>query len=243
MDSEHKILFVDDASMFRELGSLFLARSGRVIIACDGIEALEIMRRERPDILVSDLNMPGMDGAELCRQVKADPELRETPVILVTSGTSASERASAVHAGADDVIAKPIDRISFIRAVNRFLRSPHFRGLARVPMETSVRISAAGSNAVGNARNLSRGGLFVEAVCAAPIESELELQFRLPGAPEPINSTARVVWRSESVDAGPTSMGLQFLALDRRCVRSIEEFIYENDNRANEREGSASARA
>jgi len=243
VDSEHKILFVDDASMFRELGALFLARSGRVITACDGIEALEIMRREHPDILVSDLSMPAMDGAELCRQVKADPDLRDTPVILVTSGTSARQRASAVYAGADDVIAKPMDRISFIQVVNRFLRFPGFRGLARVPMETSVRMNAAGSDAVGSARNLSRGGLFVEAECAAPIESEMNLQFRLPGAPEPINSTAKVVWRSESSDPGPTGMGLQFLALDRRCVRSIEEFIYENDTRTNERTGSASVAA
>jgi CheY-like chemotaxis protein len=119
---QRTILVVDDAPVFRELGSLFLARSGRVITASYGNEALVAMQRERPDVVVTDLHMPGMDGDALCREIKSDLHLRHIPVIVATSGESADERARAVLAGADDVIAKPIRRLSLIQAVNRFLR-------------------------------------------------------------------------------------------------------------------------
>ncbi len=85
MEPRHTILVIDDAAMFRELGALFLARSGRVITADDGDQGLEALRRERPDVVVADLLMPGMSGDALCQVVKADPDLCETPVILVTS--------------------------------------------------------------------------------------------------------------------------------------------------------------
>jgi CheY-like chemotaxis protein len=163
MDARRKILIADDAAMFRELGALFLARSGRVITANNGIESLDAMRRHRPHVVVADLDMPDMDGEELCRCIKADPELRDTPVILVTRGELADERARAVRAGADDVIDKPISRIALIQAVNRFLRGPTLRGLARVSIETEVHIVYEREERWGTARNLSRGGIFIEA--------------------------------------------------------------------------------
>ena len=229
METRHTILVVDDTPMFRELGSLFLARSGRVITARDGDAGLDAVRRERPDVVVADLLMPGMSGDALCEAVKADPDLCETPVILVTSGEDAGERARAVRSGADDVIAKPISRLVLIQAVNGFLRSPRFRGLKRVDVETPVRIQVKDEHAVGNARNLSRGGIFVETDPTPALASEVALRFRLPGVPDPLAPTAKVVWRREHSETGATGMGLQFLAIDRASVRHIEDFIYEHD--------------
>jgi CheY-like chemotaxis protein len=84
------ILLADDAQLFRDLGSLFLARSGEVTTARDGAEALALAMRERPAVVVADLLMPRLDGAELCRRIKRDPELSGTPVILVVSATTRS---------------------------------------------------------------------------------------------------------------------------------------------------------
>ena len=100
MEYKRTILVVDDASMFRELESLFLARSGRVITAPSGAEALEMARRERPEVVVTDLDMPGMSGDALCKEIRNDGELRHTPVIAVISGEFGEDRARAVRAGA-----------------------------------------------------------------------------------------------------------------------------------------------
>jgi uncharacterized protein (TIGR02266 family) len=222
---KQKILVVDDAPVFRELGSLFLARSGQVITASYGGEALVAMERERPDVVVTDLHMPGMDGDVLCREIKSDPNLCQTPVIVVTAGVSADERSRAVLAGADDVISKPIRRSALIQAVNRFLRAPPLQGLPRVAVETPVRLSLTREETVGNLRNLSRGGIFVEAESTQPPQTELRLRFQLPGAEEPLAPSARVIWRRPACAEGPAGMGLQFLELDRAGGRRIEEFV------------------
>ena len=228
MAVKRKILVVDDAPLFRELGELFLSRSGSVSTASCGAEALEAMWREPPDLLVTDLHMPGMEGDTLCRQLKADPNLGHIPVIVLTAGKSADERERAVRAGADDVIAKPIRRISLIQAVNRFLRATPLQGLPRVPVETSVQLQQERGEALAKARNLSRGGIFVEADRSLPPQTELGLRFQLPDAPGPLASTARVIWQRRSCTEAPAGMGLQFLALDRWDAQRIESFVQDH---------------
>lgn len=226
MDTKRTILFVDDAEMFRQLGALFLARSGRVHTACNGMEALAIAHEKRPDVIVSDLWMPVMAGDALCRAVRGDAELHDTPVILMTSGENAEERALAVRAGADDVLSKPLHRLILIEAVNRFARSAPVRGLTRVTLETPVQIRGERFRDRGRLLNLSRGGLFVASERIAPVASELSLRFQLPDEPHPFSSTAEVVWTRLGDDA-PQGMGMRFLALDRTSARQIEDFVHE----------------
>jgi uncharacterized protein (TIGR02266 family) len=234
------ILLADDAALFRALGALFLARTGEVITARDGAEALACIARERPEVVVADLDMPRLDGAELCRRIKADAELRAIPVILVTSGDEAEHRARAVRAGADDVIAKPIHRVELIQAVNRFLRAPGVRGLTRVPMVAEVRILGSPQVSYGIARNLSRGGIYVEAERTAPPPTEVELRFELPDSKQPLAPTAQVVWRRERTSEHAAGMGMRFLALDRASSQRIDEYVY---LRAGRVEGPAPPRA
>jgi chemosensory pili system protein ChpA (sensor histidine kinase/response regulator) len=117
-----KILVVDDAPMFREIETVFLGRTGRILTASDGGEAFEIAQRERPDLVLTDLLMREMDGDELCRRIRHDADLRRVPVVVVTSGNSAEEHERAVRAGADGVVSKPLCRVSLLQVVN-FLRS------------------------------------------------------------------------------------------------------------------------
>ena len=213
--------------MFRDLGALFLARTGRVITAGNGLEALGLMRRQRPDVVVADLHMPSMGGAELCRRIKADPQLGETPVLLVTAVDFPEDRARAVRAGADDVIAKPIHRMALIQAVNRFLRSTGPRGLARVALETRVHIVHEREEFWGMARNLSRGGIFVEIARPVPPDTEVELEFRLPSTGVALAPTAQVIWSRQRQIGLPDGMGLQFLSLDRAAAEELDSFVYE----------------
>ena len=235
MRARRTILLADDAPLFRDLGSLFLARTGEVTTARDGAEALAITVRERPAVVVADLLMPRMDGAELCRRIKRDPELSETPVILVVSGDDPEHRARAVRAGADDVIAKPISRIALIQTVNRFLRGFDLRGQPRVPMVAEVQIEGAIDLEHGIARNLSRGGIFVEAERTAALRTEVALRFDLPDSKQPIRPTAEVMWCRERTPRSAAGMGMRFLALDRQSVVRIEDYVYQRSGRLDER--------
>ena len=215
--------------MFRELESLFLARSGRVLTAADGQEALEVALRERPDVVVTDLSMPGLRGDELCRRIKSDPDLGRTPVIIVTGRDDGDEHESAVRSGADDVVEKPVNRISLIQSVNHFLRLAE-RGLVRVPLETDVRLSIDHSESWGWSRNVSRGGMFIELEELGPEpETELQIEFSLPELSHALAPTAKVVWRRRPHGAGDRcGMGLQFLKLDRDAARQLDDFVYEH---------------
>jgi uncharacterized protein (TIGR02266 family) len=224
-DARRKILVVDDAPMFRELEALFLGRSGRVITARDGNEALAVARRERPDVIVTDLSMPGMDGDELCARLKADADFRNTPIVIVAGSDAGDEHERAVRAGADDVVEKPVNRVTLIQSVNRFLRLA-VRGLVRVPMETDVRMGHDGRQLWAWARNLSRGGMFVEAEETLDPETELDLEFALPDVPVPLAPTAKVIWRRPPTSSTRAGLGLRFLNLDRASARQIDEFIY-----------------
>jgi uncharacterized protein (TIGR02266 family) len=228
LDGNRKILIVDDSPMFRDLETLFLARSGRVLTASDGGEALVAARRERPDVVVTDLSMPGMGGDDLCRHLKSDPDLRKIPVIIVTTGADdGEEHARAVRAGADDVIEKPVSRVTLIQAVNHFLRLA-IRGLVRVTLETDVRIGFVDHEAWGWSRNVSRGGMFVEADASMEPDTELRLRFSLPDRPAALAPTAKVVWRRPASTTLRPGMGLQFLRLDSSAAQQIDAYVYEH---------------
>ncbi|MBW2270642.1 MAG: response regulator [Deltaproteobacteria bacterium] len=226
MEARRTILLADDAPMFRELGSLFLARTGRVVTADNGHQGLEVLRAEKPSVVVADLDMPRMDGAELCRRIKGDKETAAIPVILVTGTADGRERA--VRAGADDVIVKPINRVTLIQAVKRFLQNQPIRGLPRAVVETPVHIVLPCEQQWGSLRNVSRGGTYVEAGAPMPPRTEVSLEFKLPDLETPLAPTAQVIWRRAGRNGQVPGMGLQFLSLDRESVERIDAFVYEN---------------
>jgi uncharacterized protein (TIGR02266 family) len=221
-----KILVVDDAPMFREIETVFLGRAGRILTASDGPEALEIARRERPDLVLTDLSMREMDGDELCRQIRHDADLRRVPVIVVTSGGSPEEHERAVRAGADGVVTKPLCRVSLLQVVQRFLRLT-VRSFERVSFETEVRLSVGGNDLWAYSRNVSRGGMFVEAATSLEPDSEFDVEFTVPDTSIVVQPTARVVWRRPADDARGPGMGLQFLKLDREAAEWLEQYVYE----------------
>ncbi|MGH7336415.1 MAG: response regulator [Myxococcota bacterium] len=221
-----KILVVDDAPMFREIETVFLGRSGQILTACDGTEAFEIARRERPDLVLTDLSMREMDGDELCRKIRHDVDLRHVPVIVVTSGNSAEEHERAVRAGADGVISKPLCRVTLLQVTQRFLRLT-VRSFERVSLETEVRLSGNGNDIWGWARNVSRGGMFVETDIELEPDSEFQIEFTMPDTSILVQPTARVVWRRPAGHERGPGMGLQFLKLDRDAAQWLEQYVYE----------------
>jgi len=224
--TRRRLLVVDDSPIFLELESTFLSRIGRVTTARAAEEALEIAQRERPDVVIADLHMPKIPGDVLCRDLKSDPDLARTPVILVTGHNHAEDHERAVRAGADDVVHKPINRLQLIQAVNRFLKLA-VRGLVRVSLDADVCVDQEGQQVWGRARNVSRGGMFIESEITPDPSTELELDFKLPDSNRPISPTAQVVWRRPARSGASSGIGVRFLKLDPEASRRIDDFVYE----------------
>lgn len=222
----HTILVVDDAPLLRELGALFLARAGRVITAASGEEALAVARLERPDLVVADLRMPGIDGATLCSLLKQDGGRSAPRVVLLAATGDAGERERAVRAGADDVLPKPIDRVSLLDSARRLLADAP-RGLPRIQTAVPIEMRHHRDAWHGLGRNLSRGGVFVESRRIVPPPVELELTLRLPETDALVASTAQVMWTREQPRGHLSGMGLRFLALDRGAARALSDWVDE----------------
>jgi two-component system cell cycle response regulator DivK len=110
MSSNHVVLVVDDSADGREMLMEYLAfRRFEVAQARNGAEALVVARRLRPKIILMDLSMPGLDGWEATRRLKADPVTRHAIIVAVTAHAFAPEQDAARAAGCDAVIAKPFD--------------------------------------------------------------------------------------------------------------------------------------
>jgi pilus assembly protein CpaE len=104
-----KILVVDDSKLAAEMIEARLTSKGyEVRVAFSGEEALAQVRDDVPDLVVSDLMMPGMDGYELCQRLRRDPATAEVPIILLTSLGRISEKEAGFEAGADDYLVKPV---------------------------------------------------------------------------------------------------------------------------------------
>jgi CheY-like chemotaxis protein len=114
------VLIVDDIKSLRQLMRLSLGQQHQVIEAADGLEAIGALQHHHPDVALLDVNMPGMNGLEVCRRVRADPELRDIGVIIVSANVVADD---AYRAGADRFISKPFRPSALLAAVNDLVRA------------------------------------------------------------------------------------------------------------------------
>ena len=110
MKSAGKVVAADDVKANVELIAGLLGRDGySVLTAGNGAQALDLILRELPDLVLSDVLMPGMNGYELCRRLKLAPETRMIPVVLITSLGEREDRIEGLNSGADDFITKPVN--------------------------------------------------------------------------------------------------------------------------------------
>ncbi|HKU78024.1 MAG TPA: PAS domain S-box protein [Pyrinomonadaceae bacterium] len=120
---ENSVLIVnDEPDQLTLMGSLLRKAGYEVLTAEDGLEGLTLARRERPDLVISDVSMPRMNGLAFCREIRADRELKTVPILLVTALQKDTESAVAgLQAGADDYLEFPFDSARLVAKVSRLL--------------------------------------------------------------------------------------------------------------------------
>jgi twitching motility two-component system response regulator PilH len=123
MSNVTSVLVVEDSPPQREMITNLLKENGmEVTTANDGVEALEQIKGFRPDIVVMDIVMPRMNGYELCRHLKRDPQTKEVPVVMCSTKGEDFDRHWGMKQGADAYIAKPFQPQELIGTVKQLLR-------------------------------------------------------------------------------------------------------------------------
>jgi two-component system, cell cycle response regulator len=130
MNQHSSILIVDDLPLGRETVATLISPLGyQLLFASNGAEALRLAQATPPDLILLDVMMPGMDGYEVCRRLRATPALAEVPVIMLTALDDRDSRLRGIEAGADDFISKPYDRIELRARVRTITRLNRYRRL------------------------------------------------------------------------------------------------------------------
>ena len=126
MTPQYTCLVVEDSPMMRQLLVLALSRvkNLQVVEADDGVDGLRKLATGRFDLILTDINMPIMDGLKLVKRVRSDPAHKDVPIIIITTEGSNEDRTRALHLGANAYITKPIQAPQVIAKVKELLKIP-----------------------------------------------------------------------------------------------------------------------
>ena len=121
-----KVLVVDDNQQNLELLQAYLEDVDcQAIPARDGLEALEIVAKEPPDLILLDVMMPKMSGFEVCKRIKNDPKTTDIPVIMVTALNEFGDIERAIDSGTDDFLSKPVNKLELLTRIKTMLKLKH----------------------------------------------------------------------------------------------------------------------
>lgn len=228
-----KVLLVDDVHLILELEKVFLkGLPVDIVVARDGEQALEMVKREHPDLIYMDLNMPVMDGPTCCRILKSDPATRGIPIIMVTTAGSSRDELLCRTAGCDDFITKPINGKIFLEK-GRNCIADFERRRRRYSYETDVAFLAKGEPKFGMTTDISKGGLFIAVPNDSMPDDPVDLSFTLVSDESCLLVAARgrVVWENSPESplkpGYPPGFGVEFTDIEPEVVARIEEFFAE----------------
>ena len=236
-----KLLIVDDVELFIQLQISYLGRQRFDIhTARNGEEALERARSLQPDLILLDLHMPGMNGDQVCRILKGDPDTSSIPVIIVSSGTKEYSRVATLTAGCDGLLYKPVRKELLLTIVEECL-GISIRRQPRVPVSLSGAMILDAMDSPITISSLSSGGAFVETEQSVIRGDVLTLVFSLYGEETVSVHTAVVVWCGRLDQQGPKGAGVLFLTIDTESRYLINEYVRNHSGMRDEKEQDQSA--
>src|SRR6185437_11526979 len=117
-----RVLIIEDDLEFCEAVAKTLASHYQALVAHSGAEGLKIAMKEKPDLILIDLQMPEMDGFEVCEQLRTKPATREIPIIILTGENAPNSRVKGLDSGADDYVSKPFHPQELLARIRARLR-------------------------------------------------------------------------------------------------------------------------
>ena len=227
---QYKVLLVDDVELFIELEKTFFRREQfRIFTATNGGDALRLAREEKPDLVFLDLYLTELNGDEVCRQLKSDPETAQIPIIMVVQQGNVADLDLCKSVCCDDILYKPVRREDFLRASRAQLsllerRSPRIE--ARLLVSYGLRNERLFQQ---YSVNVGIGGIFLATEAQLSIDTWLNLQVELPDGQLPICCHGRVAWLNHpdwiKKPHLPHGMGIEFIDVTDEQQQRILDYL------------------
>lgn len=219
-----KVLLADDVKLELEIEKTFFQRSGfMVLTAADGPRALALALTEKPDLVILDQVMPGLNGSDVCKLLKARPETGRIPVIITSSLDRSDVREISLQAGADEFISKAEGREALLETAARILNVPQRRSTRITVFYSSPDVVGA-KESLGKGVELSEGGIGLETTRRYEPGALLHLRFILQGERAEHKAGARVIRVTERSDQSFLHT-LEFTELTVPDRRRLNEYL------------------
>ena len=220
----YKILLADDVRLTLATEKAYLeGRNLKVFTTTSALEARDLASVVQPDLVVLDFEMPEMNGAQVCRQLKDDPQTSHIPVLILSIRQDEDRESLCREAGAVGFLNKADGREALLDGVARVLGIPRRRHV-RVGCTFNAGINDSGRLFSGTVENVSEGGMFLRSPRRFSQGMALRVSFKLPQVEDPIKALGEVV-RSEELGEGTFGLGIQFLEMSPKSRDGLTEFL------------------
>ena len=218
------VLIADDLRFFLEVESTYLKRGGFEVIAAEsGERAVALASQRRPNLVLLDLEMPGMDGAAACAAIRRDPLLSATPIIIMSATSTKEIRERCLKAGCTEFVAKPTKPDELLGIVARILKVRQ-READRITVVFNITGNLGSRQVVGRATNLSTTGLLLETAAAISVGSMLQIEFFLPKTRYAVKVKGEVARAEQNPDGGFRA-GVRFTGLSQADQEQILDYV------------------
>ena len=232
MTERYRLLLVDDVRLMRGIAKNYFNQSEfQISTARGGQEALRMAIAIRPHLIIMDAEMPEMDGVECCRQIKNNPDLFTTPVILL-SDDGKEKIEYGWSSGCDGLLVRPMGRRELLTAARQYVTLAN-RAAPRIDRNVLVKYGRDdGDEWHDYAHNLGTGGIFLATERSFEPGDEFSIEFMIPRAENPTNCRARVAWVNAAEKMKrpdlPPGIGLEFLDLDKDFRHALQQFVLDS---------------
>jgi CheY-like chemotaxis protein len=218
------VLVADDLKTFLKIEKTFLTRAGfEVLTAENGKQAVELARDKHPRLILLDLVMPEMDGAEACAAMRCEPSLAFTPILIMSATGSPEIRDRCLAAGCTEFVVKPEQPEKLLELVARMLLARQ-RKVARMTVLYNEAGPAGGRQFMGMASNLSGTGLFLSTDKPVRTGLLLQLEFIIPKSSHTVTVKGQVARVTQSA-GGTYEAGVHFIDLSQTDQQLILDYI------------------